>query len=50
VRYALVEGLREAERIGVNPYVFGFIGSTDTPLAYPIPASTPGRPPSTTPA
>jgi len=28
-RYALVEGLREAERIGVNPYRFGFIGSTD---------------------
>jgi len=31
-RYALVEGLREAERIGVNPYRFGFIGSTDTHL------------------
>ncbi|UCE87574.1 MAG: DUF3604 domain-containing protein, partial [Deltaproteobacteria bacterium] len=30
VRYALIEGLREAERIGVNPYAFGFIGSTDT--------------------
>ncbi len=35
VRYALVEGLREAERIGVNPYVFGFIGSTDTHLGNP---------------
>jgi len=32
VRYALIEGLREAERIGVNPYRFGFIGSTDTHL------------------
>ena len=30
VRYALVEGLRERERIGTNPYEFGFIGSTDT--------------------
>ena len=30
VRYALVEGLREHARIGVNPYAFGFIGSTDT--------------------
>ncbi|MBY0400715.1 DUF3604 domain-containing protein, partial [Myxococcota bacterium] len=28
-RYALIEGLREAERIGVNPYAFGQIGSTD---------------------
>jgi hypothetical protein len=34
-RYALIEGLREAERIGVNPYVFGFIGSTDTHLGNP---------------
>ena len=34
-RYALVEGLREAERIGVNPYVVGFIGSTDTHLGNP---------------
>lgn len=30
VRYALVEGLREQARIGVNPHAFGFIGSTDT--------------------
>ena len=29
-RYALVEGLKEQQRIGVNPYQFGFIGSTDT--------------------
>ena len=35
VRYALIEGLREAERIGVNPYEFGFIGSTDTHSATP---------------
>ena len=35
VRYALIEGLREQERIGVNPYAFGFIGSTDTHLGNP---------------
>jgi hypothetical protein len=35
VRYALIEGLRERERIGVNPYEFGFIGSTDTHLGNP---------------
>lgn len=29
-RYALVEGLKEKQRIGVNPYQFGLIGSTDT--------------------
>lgn len=29
-RYALVEGLKEERRLGVNPYQFGFIGSTDT--------------------
>ena len=29
VRYALVEGLGEADRIGVNPYPFGFIAATD---------------------
>jgi hypothetical protein len=28
-RYALVEGLREEERIGVNPYKFGMIAATD---------------------
>ena len=30
VRYALIEGLAEKSRIGVNPLAFGFIGSTDT--------------------
>lgn len=35
VRYALAEGVREEERIGVNPYRFGFIGSTDTHQANP---------------
>jgi hypothetical protein len=35
VRYALVEGLRERERIGVNPYAFGFIGSSDGHTAMP---------------
>ncbi len=33
VRYALLEGLREEDRIGVNPYEFGFIGSTDNHMA-----------------
>jgi hypothetical protein len=28
-RYALVEGLMEAERIGVNPFPIGFIAATD---------------------
>ena len=35
VRYALLEGLREKERIGVNPYAFGFIGSTDNHMSVP---------------
>lgn len=35
VRYALLEGLREEKRIGVNPYKLGFIGSTDTHNATP---------------
>jgi len=30
VRYALTSGLAEQARIGVNPFAFGFIGSTDT--------------------
>jgi len=34
-RYAIVEGMREAERIGVNPFQFGFIGSTDGHNANP---------------
>ncbi len=34
-RYALVEGLREEARIGVNPYRFGLIGSTDSHSATP---------------
>jgi len=34
-RYALLEGLREKERIGVNPYPFGFVGGTDTHLGTP---------------
>jgi len=28
-RYALIEGLREEQRIGVNPYAFGVIAATD---------------------
>ncbi len=35
VRYALLQGLREKARIGVNPYPFGFIGSTDTHMSTP---------------
>jgi len=35
VRYALIEGLREAGRIGVNPYQMGFIGSSDAHNANP---------------
>ena len=34
-RYALVEGLREEEKIGVNPFQFGMIGSTDGHNANP---------------
>jgi hypothetical protein len=34
-RFVLIEGLREKERIGVNPYKLGFIGSTDTHTAAP---------------
>ena len=30
VRGILMQGLREADRLGVNPYRLGFIGSTDT--------------------
>ncbi|NQZ98628.1 MAG: DUF3604 domain-containing protein [Myxococcales bacterium] len=37
VRYALIEGLREEERIGVNPYKFGFIASTDIHSGAPGP-------------
>lgn len=44
VRYALLEGLREKQRIGVNPYAFGFIGSTDTHTATPGAVSEFGRP------
>ena len=35
VRYALVDGLREKTRLGVNPYQFGFIGSTDAHTSAP---------------
>jgi len=36
-RYALIEGLREADRIGVNPYAFGMIGATDIHTGTPGP-------------
>lgn len=35
VRYALIEGMAEEQRIGINPYRFGFVGSTDTHNASP---------------
>lgn len=35
VRYALLEGLRERSRIGINPFAFGFVGSTDGHAAAP---------------
>ena len=35
VRYALIDGLREKQRIGANPYQFGFIGSTDAHTSAP---------------
>jgi hypothetical protein len=35
VRYALLEGLAEKERMGVNPFPFGFIGSTDNHMSTP---------------
>ncbi len=35
VRSALKRGLLLAERLGVNPFEFGFIGSTDTHIARP---------------
>jgi hypothetical protein len=35
VRYALVRGLKERQRIGINPLAFGLIGSTDTHNANP---------------
>jgi hypothetical protein len=35
VRYALIKGLEEKARIGVNPFPFGFIGSTDAHTSTP---------------
>ena len=35
VRYAIIEGMREEERLGINPFEVGFIGSTDTHNAAP---------------
>ena len=35
LRYALLEGLREDRRIGVNPYKIGFIAATDAHNANP---------------
>jgi hypothetical protein len=35
VRYALIEGLREGARIGINPYKLGIIASTDAHNANP---------------
>lgn len=35
VRYAVIEGMREEARLGINPFQVGFIGSTDTHNASP---------------
>ena len=44
VRYALLEGEREEQRIGTNPYAFGFIGSTDNHMSTPGGVSEYGQP------
>lgn len=44
VRYALLEGLKEKARIGVNPFTFGFIGSTDAHTSAPGAVSEYDRP------
>ena len=44
VRYALIDGIRERLRLGVNPYQFGFIGSTDSHTAAPGAVSEYQRP------
>ena len=44
VRFSLIEGLREKQRLGVNPYSFGFIGSTDNHMASPGSVSESGAP------
>lgn len=44
VRYALIDGLREKQRLGVNPYQFGLIGSTDSHTAAPGAVSEYDRP------
>ena len=33
IRWALKSGLAERQRLGVNPFQFGFVGSTDTHIA-----------------
>jgi hypothetical protein len=43
-RYVLIEGLREGERIDVNPYKIGFIGSTDTHFGTPGDTDERGKP------
>ena len=43
-RYVLIEGLREGERIDVNPYKIGFIGSTDTHSGTPGDTEESGKP------
>lgn len=44
VRYALIDGIRERQRLGVNPYQFGFIGSTDSHTSAPGAVSEYQRP------
>ena len=44
VRYALLSGIAERNKIGVNPYEFGFIGSTDNHMSTPGAVSEEGTP------
>jgi len=44
IRPALVEGLKESARIGVNPYRFGLVAATDTHNATPGHVSSTGFP------
>ncbi len=44
VRYALIDGIRERQKLGVNPYQFGLIGSTDSHTSTPGAVSEYQRP------
>ena len=44
VRYALKQGLRQQQQLGVNSFKFGFVSSTDTHIAAPGLAMEKGHP------